>query len=299
MAGSAALAVVLLVAGSRLNDVGYSVVLGLGTVLISLAAVSNGERSGGPAGYDELYYLWVVFYAAYYLRRRTLALQVLLIAVAYAVTLVLIDPGPIATSRWLTVIGLVTGGAVVVRLLSEHVEQLLAELDEAASTDRLTGLANRRALEEPLPARSRAGGTHGRADRARPARPQSLQAHQRPLRARGRRHGAGRGRRAHAQHPARDRRRRPGRGRRVRPPAPQQRRRERDRRRRAAGRVGRDRYAGITPVGFCFGVAACEAGAESLDDLMRRADQELYVKKRARYSGASSTTPLSAPLGRR
>ena len=63
-------------------------------------------------------------------------------------TLALIDPGPIATSRWLTVIGLVTGGAVVVRLLSEHVEQLMAELDEAARTDRLTGLANRRALEE-------------------------------------------------------------------------------------------------------------------------------------------------------
>ena len=117
-------------------------------MLISPAAVSNGERSGGPAGYDELYYLWVVCYAAYYLRRRSLALQVLLIAVSYGVTLALIDPGPIATSRWLTVIGLVAGGAVVVRLLSEHVEQLMAELDEAARTDRLTGLANRRALEE-------------------------------------------------------------------------------------------------------------------------------------------------------
>ena len=122
-------------------------VIGLGSLLISLAALFNGERSGGPAGYDELYYLWVVFYAAYYLRRRSLALQVLLIAVAYGVTLVLVDPGPIATSRWLTVIGLVTGGAVVVRLLTEHVEQLMAELDSAASTDRLTGLANRRALE--------------------------------------------------------------------------------------------------------------------------------------------------------
>ena len=146
-AGSASLAAVLVIAGGRLNELGYSIVLALGTLLISLAALSNGERSGGPAGYDELYYLWVVFYAAYYLRRRSLALQVLLIAVAYGLTLVLVDPGPIATSRWLTVIGLVTGGAVVVRLLTEHVEQLVAELDMAASTDRLTGLANRRALE--------------------------------------------------------------------------------------------------------------------------------------------------------
>ena len=54
-----------------------------------------------------------------------------------------------------------------------------------------------------------------------------------------------------------------------------------------------------TPVGLCFGVAVCEAGLESLDDLMRRADQALYTKKRARYAGAASNTPLNPPLGRR
>jgi diguanylate cyclase (GGDEF)-like protein len=298
-AGSAALAIVLVLAGGRLNDVGYSVVLGLGTLLISLAAFSNGERSGGPAGYDELYYLWVVFYAAYYLRRRMLALQVLLIAVSYGVTLVLVDPGPIATSRWLTVIGLVTGGAIVVRLLTEHVEQLMAELDAAASTDRLTGLANRRALEE-----------HYRREAARAARTSEPIAlvlidlnhfkHINDLYG----HAAGDTALIGVA----------GRMRSV--------LRATD----VAARIGGDefvlllpnsdaesatavaerlaesaaeRYAGITPVGFCFGVAACEAGAESLDDLMRRADQGLYAKKRARYGGATSKTPLSPPLGRR
>ena len=297
--GATALALVLLVAGARLNDVGYSVVLGLGTVLISLAAFSNGERSGGAAGYDELYYLWVVFYAAYYLRRRTLAVQVVLIAVSYGVTLVMIDPGPIATSRWLTVIGLVTGGAIVVRLLTEHVEQLLAELDKAARTDRLTGLANRRALEDDY-----------RREAARAARtgePIALVLldlnrfkHINDL------YGHAAGDTALVGVAARMR--------------------DILRATDVAARVGGDefilllpnsdeasatavaerlaesaaeRYAGITPVGFCFGVAAARAGAESLDDLMRRADQELYVKKRARYGGASSTTPLSAPLGRR
>jgi diguanylate cyclase (GGDEF)-like protein len=298
VAGSAALALVLLLAGDRLNEVGYALVLGLGSVLISLAAYSNGERSGGPAGYDELYYLWVVFYAAHYLRRRGLVFQILLIAVAYGVTLMLIDPGPIATSRWLTVIGLVAGGAFVVRLLSEHVEQLMAELDEAASTDRLTGLANRRALEEDYRREAARAARTGEPialvllDLNRFKHINDLYGH-----AAGDTALIGVAERMRSVLRATD----------------------------VAARIGGDefvlllpnsddesatavaerlaesaaeRYAGITPVGFCFGVAACEAGAESLDDLMRRADQELYAQKRARYGGASSTTPLNPPLGR-
>ncbi|MEA2124159.1 MAG: hypothetical protein QOI80_941 [Solirubrobacteraceae bacterium] len=292
VAGSAALAIVLVVAGGRLNDVGYSVVIGLGSVLISLAAFSNGERSGGPAGYDELYYLWVVFYAAYYLRRRTLAIQVLLIAVSYGVTLVLIDPGPIATSRWLTVIGLVTGGAVVVRLLTEHVEQLMAELDAAARTDRLTGLANRRALEENYRREATRAARTGEPialvmiDLNRFKDINDLYGH-----AAGDTALIGVADRMRGVLRATD----------------------------VAARIGGDEFvlllldsdagsatavaerlaeAAVAQVGFCFGVAACVAGAESLDELMRRADQELYARKRARYAGASSTTPLRAPMGR-
>jgi len=297
-AGSAALAVVLVVAGSRLNELGYSVVIGLGSLLISLAALFNGERSGGPAGYDELYYLWVVFYAAYYLRRRSLALQVLLIAVAYGVTLVLVDPGPIATSRWLTVIGLVTGGAVVVRLLTEHVEQLMAELDSAASTDRLTGLANRRALEADF-----------RREAARAARTGESTAivliDLNRFKDINDVYGHAAGDTALV-----------GIAERMRLVL-----REMD----VAARIGGDEFLlllpdadtdaatsvalrltesaatrddGSMPIGLSFGVAACDGGIESLDGLMRRADQALYVAKRARYAGASSSTPLNTPLGR-
>jgi diguanylate cyclase (GGDEF)-like protein len=114
---------------------------------VSFGLLFNGERHGGAAGGDEMYYLWVSLYAAYFLGRVATAAQVVFIASAYAVTLVAIDPGPIATSRWLTTVGLATGSAVVVRLLSERVERLLAELRLAASTDPLTGLLNRREFE--------------------------------------------------------------------------------------------------------------------------------------------------------
>jgi diguanylate cyclase (GGDEF)-like protein len=288
VAGASALALMLSVAGARLNDIGYSVVIGLGTVLISLAAASNGERSGGAAGYDELYYLWVVFYAAYYLRRRALALQVLVIAVAYGVTLALIDPGPIATSRWLTVIGLVTGGAVVVRLLTEHAERLMAELDIAARTDGLTGLANRRALEDDYRREAARAARTGEPialvliDLNRFKDINDLYGH-----------AAG----DDALVGVADRMRRVLRA------------------TDSAARIGGDEFVLLlpnsdldcaatvaerlarsaaerdgdtTPVGLCFGVAVCEAGQESLDDLTRRADQALYTKKRALYSRSSA-----------
>jgi diguanylate cyclase (GGDEF)-like protein len=299
VAGSTALALVLALAGTRLNGAGYSAVIGLGTALVSLAAYSNGERSGGVAGYDELYYLWVVFYAAHYLPRRALALQVLLIAVAYGVTLVLIDPGPVATSRWLTVVGLVTGGAIVVRLLTEHVERLLAELDRAARTDRLTGLANRRALEDDY-----------RREAARAARagePIAL-----VLIDLNRFKDIN----DHYGHAAGD----------LALIGVAERMRSVLRATDGAARIGGDEFVLLLPnsdmdsaaavaerltasavarrngpavVGLCFGVAVCEAGVESLEELMKRADQALYTKKRARYAGAASSTRLNAPLRRR
>ena len=102
-----------------------------------------------PAG-DEMYYLWVALFAAHYLGRVATAFQVAIIAAAYTAVLIDIDPGPIATSRWLTTIGLTAGSAVVVRLLSERIERLVAELRLTAAADPLTGLLNRRAFEERL-----------------------------------------------------------------------------------------------------------------------------------------------------
>jgi diguanylate cyclase (GGDEF)-like protein len=147
-AGSAALTAVLLLAGERLPAWAAHVWPAAGTVLVSFGLLFNGERNGGAAGGDEMYYLWVTLYAAYYLGRVATAFQVAFVAAAYTVTLVAIDPGPIGPSRWLTTVGLALGSAVVVRLLAERIERLVAELRLAATTDPLTGLLNRRAFAE-------------------------------------------------------------------------------------------------------------------------------------------------------
>lgn len=141
-------AAALLLGRNRIPLAAYPLVALTGTVLVSLSLYFNGERHGGPAGGDEMYYLWIVLWAAFYLRRHALALQVLAVLVAYGVTLHGIDPGGSAPSRWITLSGLVVGAAIVVRLLSERVEALIRELRATASTDPLTGLANRRGLME-------------------------------------------------------------------------------------------------------------------------------------------------------
>jgi diguanylate cyclase (GGDEF)-like protein len=145
---SAVMAALMAFGGGRLPGWVYAVLPGVGTVIVSFALLFNGERHGGPAGGDEMYYLWVVLYSAYFLGRAATAAHVLVIAISYGVTLAAIDPGPIGVSRWVTTVGLVVGSALVVHLLSERVGRLVAELQIAARTDGLTGLANRRAFEE-------------------------------------------------------------------------------------------------------------------------------------------------------
>ena len=145
---SAALAVSLSLWGERAPGWIYMLVVAAGTALVSLALISNGERHGGGAGGDEMYYLWVVLYGAYFFGRLATTLQVGFVAVAYAITLAIVDPGDVATSRWLSTIGLVVGTAVVVRFLSERIDSLMASLGAAAHTDCLTGLANRLAFED-------------------------------------------------------------------------------------------------------------------------------------------------------
>ncbi len=154
----AGLAVVAAVAGvialvlawrrERVPAGAYPYIAVAGTILVSLGLLFNGERHGGPVGSDEMFYLWVTLWAAYYFTRRALAVQVAFILVAYAGTLALIHPGDAGMSRFISLGGLVLGAAIVVRMLSERSEQLMAELRDAALTDPLTGLANRRALEQ-------------------------------------------------------------------------------------------------------------------------------------------------------
>ena len=115
-----AVAITMRVRGERFAAWGFALAVALGTTLVTFSLVFNGERSGGAAGGDEVYYLWVAMYSAHFFGRRALAFQVAFIALAYGMALYIIDPGPVAVSRWLTILGLVAGAATIVRVLTER-----------------------------------------------------------------------------------------------------------------------------------------------------------------------------------
>lgn len=122
----------------------------VGIVLITVGIYINGERHGGPAALNEIYYVWPVIYAAYYFRMWALLIQIAVVGVCYAIVLVIVDPGAIAVTRWLIVMTMLLGVGSLINMLRTRVDQLVARLADAARRDPLTGLLNRRGFDERL-----------------------------------------------------------------------------------------------------------------------------------------------------
>lgn len=131
----------------RIPDAAYPVLMVYASVVISLALYFDGERVGGHAALDEVLYVWVALYAGYFFSRRQLIFQALVIAALYGGVLGLIHPGRTGVTRWLIVVTMVAAVSAVVHLLRRQTDELVAELDEAARTDRVTGLLNRRGFD--------------------------------------------------------------------------------------------------------------------------------------------------------
>jgi diguanylate cyclase (GGDEF)-like protein len=124
--------------------------IALGTVLISFGIYINGERDGGAAALNEIYYVWPVVFAAYYFPVRVLVGQLAFVALCYATALRIIDPGSIAVTRWLIVVTMLAGVGGLISRLQARLHELLDGLSETARRDVLTGLLNRRGFEERL-----------------------------------------------------------------------------------------------------------------------------------------------------
>ena len=136
--------VAVVVAGfDRLPEWSYRAIQTMGTLLISFGVYFGG--TGGSA--YAVFYVWVGLYAGHFSSGWWTAVQTTFVAVAYgAVLLATPEPG-VGFGNWLVVVGTVIVVAAVVTALKARLDGLIEHLDEAARTDALTGLLNRRGFE--------------------------------------------------------------------------------------------------------------------------------------------------------
>jgi diguanylate cyclase (GGDEF)-like protein len=139
-------AVVIFLFRTRLPQWGYDVAAAYGTLLISASIYFSGSTHTPGA----VFYLWVILGAAYFFDRRRVAVQLGLVAIGYAVALTLKGWEPGMISTWILSIGTLAIAAGLLVHTRERVAALVASLNEAAETDPLTELLNRRGFDKRL-----------------------------------------------------------------------------------------------------------------------------------------------------
>ncbi|MEA2398732.1 MAG: two-component system, cell cycle response regulator [Thermoleophilaceae bacterium] len=144
---SAMVAAILFVGYERIPQWSLSVCLLCGSMLIEWAIYAGHD----PTSPFLLFYLWVAFYAFYFLNRIQAALQIGFIGFAYAIVLAVSDePLKAQIVRWIVfTIALVVAG-LLVRVMRERIDALLGSLDDVMRKDMLTGLLDERGFDELL-----------------------------------------------------------------------------------------------------------------------------------------------------
>jgi diguanylate cyclase (GGDEF)-like protein/putative nucleotidyltransferase with HDIG domain len=120
--------------------------LAWGSTLITGVAYFSGEVPSPLV----FFYLWVFLYASYFFSHRQAAAQILYVGLAYGVLLAATAPVSAIPTWWLVGMGTLLVGAMVIMVMRARVELLIARLYDAARTDPLTKLSNRRGFREQL-----------------------------------------------------------------------------------------------------------------------------------------------------
>ncbi len=119
------------------------------TVLIALGVAAGGKSSPQVDDF-EVFYILVAIYSFYFFPGRSGPAQVGFAGLAYAAVLwgdVSVSTG---VARWATTMaGMVVAG-LMVRAMNREVDDLVGNLDATAARDPLTGILNRRGLDERL-----------------------------------------------------------------------------------------------------------------------------------------------------
>ncbi|HEY5198099.1 MAG TPA: diguanylate cyclase [Solirubrobacteraceae bacterium] len=116
-----------------------------GTTLITGVAYFSAERPSPLI----FFYLWIFLYSSYFFTKRQTVAQIAYVGLAYGALLVAARPSG-AVSWWVVTMGTLLVTAGLIWTMRERVELLIARLYDAARTDPLTKLVNRRSFRELL-----------------------------------------------------------------------------------------------------------------------------------------------------
>jgi diguanylate cyclase (GGDEF)-like protein/putative nucleotidyltransferase with HDIG domain len=140
-----AIGIAIEIGAERIPASAYPWVVACGSALVTLAI----SFRASPTTAHALFYLLVTFYSFYFFSRPVALLQLGLCGAGYALALeTLPQPPPHALELWLMTVATLVVAGILLTTLKHRLDGMVRRLANAARTDALTGLLNRRGFEE-------------------------------------------------------------------------------------------------------------------------------------------------------
>jgi diguanylate cyclase (GGDEF)-like protein len=133
----------LVVAYDRTPSWLLTVLPSFGTLLVTLVVIGS-QPDAAPAG--VFLYFWVILAGFYFSGLRRGLMHLAGVAIGFAIAVAVADV-PQGLMLWLMGMSAIAVTGVLLHLLRQRADTLILRLDEAANTDPLTGLSNRRAFD--------------------------------------------------------------------------------------------------------------------------------------------------------
>ena len=118
--------------------------------VVSVSVLCNGEQHGDAPTMTEFFYAWPAVYVGYFFQRWMTPVFIAVTSASYAATLAIMELSGNVQIRWLLVTVVVAGLTIAAHAIRTQVNGLVERLHEAARTDALTSMPNRREFDERL-----------------------------------------------------------------------------------------------------------------------------------------------------